>query len=1197
MGKSTAQDFISPNKDFQASVNIAFDLGSVKKIESLIPTTAVCRYVQLLLDDVISKSGQRAKLLVGAYGKGKSHIALTALSALSMKNPKPFQRLVQAYSHNNPEYAPVFSGFLESGTKLLPVVMSGNSTDLSRSFLYALRDALNDVGMGEVMPKTNYSAALETVLRWKSEYPETYKKLQECMGVNGQGIESALRNFDASIYSLFVDSYPMLTSGSTYDILQNADVVETYRTVLNAISSRGYAGIYVVYDEFSKYLESSISNASLGQIKLLQDFAEACNRSHQDQQLHLLLISHKHLSNYIDVNLPKEKVDGWRGVSGRFVEIEIFDNGDQSYELMANAINKNKTLWQKYLNDHETELSEIKSRYIVRGLIDASNAETVIFGCFPLHPVSVFLLPRVSEIVAQNERTLFTCLSAREANSLPSRAEAGDIRGAYVTPDYIYDYFEPLLRKEQKGSLAHSLYTLTRKALLDLESDCLGARILKCVALVSLVSQFNQLPPTKEAIFSIFIDAGYLLREVDEALDSLIRQDSVIYLKRSNDYIKIKESSGVDIEEEIEREAQLLKTKTSIESILNDYQSGRALYPSRHNADYKITRYFNCLFISDLVLEEAFTERGEIQHEGDGAVVAVSPSKESALTDIATLVKEYGKYYPTTVFVVSRNFRRVDEAAFGYAAALSLKEKAKNDAVLRDEYDIAIEDYAEILSNYIADYFWPERKASQYFIGGVRKNGVFHRKKLSSLLSDLCDQVYCDTPIINNEVINKNMPTSIALTSRAKILSALCAKNLEPNLGFVGNGQETSIARSVLSVTGVVENFDTNPILSPRKEQSTVGRAVCVIEEFLCSSNGQSFSELYKNLTEPQFHIGAKRGPIPILLALVLSEYRECLCIRRDDVEYPIDKKTLEDIDASPDQFAVYKIDWDEGKAAYVYEVGEIFGNSMEGISKEKVAERARSWFVSLPQFTRVSKIDHAGDKELPFGSEHTALLKALNRPVLNANEFLFELLPKAFDCSSTSHSVTLKLKKEIRFCDEFIDRTMVNVEKRIRPLFLGDMIHQESLYSTILNWRESLSQASMNHVFSGSGNRIMNALENFTPDSKTSVKRLAKAVTSLRIEDWDDALYSQFFILLEEFVEEVSSFESDAVSESTQGQSIGFVSKSGTTEIRSFEMTECSPRGRLLKNQIKSSITEMGYSISKDEMRQIVFDVLKEMC
>lgn len=38
--------------------------------------------------------------------------------------------------------------------------------------------------------------------------------------------------------------------------------------------------------------------------------------------------------------------------------------------------------------------------------------DRVIYDCYPLHPVSTFILPRLSERVAQNERTLFTFISA-----------------------------------------------------------------------------------------------------------------------------------------------------------------------------------------------------------------------------------------------------------------------------------------------------------------------------------------------------------------------------------------------------------------------------------------------------------------------------------------------------------------------------------------------------------------------------------------------------------------------------------------------------------------------------------------------------------------------------------------------------------------------------------------------------------------
>jgi hypothetical protein len=39
-------------------------------------------------------------------------------------------------------------------------------------------------------------------------------------------------------------------------------VVELYESVVKQLHHKGYTGIYVVYDEFSKYLEANITEAS-----------------------------------------------------------------------------------------------------------------------------------------------------------------------------------------------------------------------------------------------------------------------------------------------------------------------------------------------------------------------------------------------------------------------------------------------------------------------------------------------------------------------------------------------------------------------------------------------------------------------------------------------------------------------------------------------------------------------------------------------------------------------------------------------------------------------------------------------------------------------------------------------------------------------------------------------------------------------
>lgn len=55
-----------------------------------------------------------------------------------------------------------------------------------------------------------------------------------------------------------------------------------------------------------------------------------------------MLISHKEIANYID-RLPKQKVDGWRGVSERFTHIHLNNNFTQTYEIIATVIQKIKS--------------------------------------------------------------------------------------------------------------------------------------------------------------------------------------------------------------------------------------------------------------------------------------------------------------------------------------------------------------------------------------------------------------------------------------------------------------------------------------------------------------------------------------------------------------------------------------------------------------------------------------------------------------------------------------------------------------------------------------------------------------------------------------------------------------------------------------------------------------------------------------
>jgi len=460
-------------KGFQTSINIAYDLHNENKVKSFIPTMSSIDIIEdVMLSTSVPERG-RARILIGAYGRGKSHIVLMLMSLLFKKDMALFEVLLNKIMDRNPKLYNFIADYIRSDKKLLPIIVSRSSTSITQSFLSALQTALNNENLTDLMPETNFKAAVNTIELWKDSYPDTYNKFVSELNVPVADFIISLKEYDVTAYEKFDKLYPTLTSGSAFNPFVGLDVVELYEKVVDKLKDEGFNGVYIIYDEFSKYLESSIANTSISDIKLLQDLAEKSDRS-GDKQIHLMLISHKDIANYIDKNLPKDKVDGWRGVSGRFKHINLHNNFPQMYEIISAVIKKDSDFWADYCQKNEIRFTDLVERFRANGILDKNDnatAQIAVKGCYPLHPISTFILPRLSEKVAQNERTLFTFLSSDNKHTLTAFLINAKGDFPMLTPDHVYDYFEPLLRKEPYTSEIHRLYETTSKVLQKLDED------------------------------------------------------------------------------------------------------------------------------------------------------------------------------------------------------------------------------------------------------------------------------------------------------------------------------------------------------------------------------------------------------------------------------------------------------------------------------------------------------------------------------------------------------------------------------------------------------------------------------------------------------------------------------------------------------------------------------------------------------
>ena len=246
---------------FQYSINIGYDLWNDDKLSRFIPTKSAFKLLEEILLSTNPSSSDRARVLIGAYGKGKSHIVLMILSILMKRELKLFEKMMPKI-RENPRLNQLVQNYYGSNNMILPVVIAGSSTSLTQAFLFSLQRTLSEHNLLDVMPETNYRAAINVIKRWEKEFPETYSKFTDAVNQPVQLLIHRLEEYDFAAYQTFERVYPSLTAGSVFNPFLGFDVVELYESVAKGLKAKGYTGIYVVYDEFSKYLETNIIDAT-----------------------------------------------------------------------------------------------------------------------------------------------------------------------------------------------------------------------------------------------------------------------------------------------------------------------------------------------------------------------------------------------------------------------------------------------------------------------------------------------------------------------------------------------------------------------------------------------------------------------------------------------------------------------------------------------------------------------------------------------------------------------------------------------------------------------------------------------------------------------------------------------------------------------------------------------------------------------
>ena len=139
----------------------------------------------------------------------------------------------------------------------------------------------------------------------------------------------------------------------------------------------------------------------------------------------------------------------------------------------------------------------------------------------------------------------------------------------------------------------------------------LESKILKTLALIYIINQFERLQPSSDEIFDIYIDCGYSFDEVNKALVNITKSMGIVYERvSSNRFLQMKETSGVNLPQLISDTIEKRKNVVDDAEILNQINTEKYLYPVGYNSKYSMTRFYEVKFIDKLEIKDTYYADG-----------------------------------------------------------------------------------------------------------------------------------------------------------------------------------------------------------------------------------------------------------------------------------------------------------------------------------------------------------------------------------------------------------------------------------------------------------------------------------------------------------------------------------------------------------------------------------------------------------
>ena len=1137
---------LNVNKKFKASVNLSYDLYNEEKISQYVPTTDLCDVIKQYTKSVLN-NGEKSTLLAGPYGKGKSYLMLILTFLFSKRsNQELFKKLLNKIKKIDLELFELLTDLNEKNISLLPVIINNNSfDDINQNFMIALKNSLADHNIEGIVPNTAYSECLDLIAKWENDEESSFDILDLCLkrlDIDLNDLKNGLKNYDVQAYKDFEKLFSCVSHGYSFNPLISNDIGIVYSDVSRKLDKFGYSGMFVIFDEFGAFLDNQGSNFS-SKLNKIQSFAEKCEASDFNTQMHFCCIIHKDIKLYCDKdNMYRNEFET---IAGRFKQRRFDRSLDENYQIICQAIEKKDgyiAAVDSFKQQNKAFLNDLKESGIFN---DINQIDYIIENGFPFNPIALYSLIQVSEKVAQNERTLFTFISDNDVNSF-NYFILNNTDGL-LNVSMIYDYFSNLIHNNNfYKSISYKVDSLNRMTLVEEERN-----IIKTIAIMKLVDDEVKY---SSSLNNIALSLGRSLTDIENTVELMISKN--LLKKNINDNtIDFAVIADDSINELINGVIVKRFAEHRLSDLLNKFDKNKYYISNEYNFKNNMVRFYRSIYLES----STFVQLSDYSSlmagfECDGLLINLINDNKLKASQIPELLTKSTSKNIIVRFTDKMFNDSAKDRLYSIFAAKHLLESKKE---VSDSVKLVLPSYIEDSSNEIDSYLksiFANSKCYNFYTIGKNKCG------LKECINVSLSSIYSKTVIFNNEQVNKHNISSVTAKARNVIIDDI----LSDKVGSYGTtSQEATIYDSYLDS---IENGE---------------EVIKIIISWLVSSNGSKLcaEELVNKLIKEPF--GMRKGIIPLFIATAISrisvsdnEKFDTVILYNDTQEIEVSANNLSKLVSNPKKYYFSFTQISSVKLNVTNELLSLldcdssaaFSDNIICLVK-KLKNKVSNLAPIIIKSDKRENILNLSDTELKFKD-------LLLKHDLNNYELLFELIPNTLNCefdkvvtyiNATFGGYDMKL-------NSFYEKTIKEVKKKF--------MYSDTIKSSFELWYVQHKQIDK-IVFETNEKNMYKALKAIEYNDDDAINLLSYSVVNCKLDNWTSKKRDMFFKVLDTMISKTEEFTENAVQKSD------FVADSNVV---------LSSIGKTLYSNLYDSIEEYGDSISNEEKAIILKKLINEI-